>query len=64
MIVVNVKKGESIDRALKRFKQQCQKAGVLKDFKKSNYYLKPSEKKKIARNQARRRLRKAMAAQS
>ena len=58
MIVVNVKKGESIDRALKRFKQQCQRAGVLKDFKKSNYYLKPSEKKKIAKNLAKRRSRK------
>ncbi len=63
MVVVNVQKGESIDRALRRFKQQCQKAGVLKDYKKSNFYLKPSEKKKIARNQARRRLRKLMAAQ-
>lgn len=61
MIVVTVKKGESIDRALKRFKQQCQRAGVLKDYKKSNYYLKPSEKKKIARNLAVRRSRKAAA---
>ncbi len=58
MIVVSLKKGESIDRALKRFKQQCQRAGVLKDFKKSSYYLKPSERKKIAKNHARKRYKK------
>ncbi|RMF63688.1 MAG: 30S ribosomal protein S21 [Calditrichaeota bacterium] len=61
MIVVNIKKGESIDRALKRFKQQCQRAGIHKDLKKSSYYLKPSEKKKIARSLARRRYRKLLA---
>ncbi len=58
MIVVNLKKGETIDRALRRFKQQCQRAGILKDLKKSSYYLKPSEKKKIAKNYAKRRARK------
>lgn len=58
MIVVNLKQGESIDRALKRFKQQCQRAGIHKDVKRSSYYLKPSEKKKIARSMAKRRYRK------
>ena len=58
MIIVNLKKGESIDRALKRFKQRCQRAGIQKDVKKASYYLKPSERKKIARNQAKRRHRK------
>lgn len=58
MIVVNVKKGESLDHALKRFKQQCQRAGIQKDLKKVSFYLKPSEKKKIARRLASRRYRK------
>lgn len=60
MIIVNVKKGESIDRALKRFKQQCQRAGIHRDVKRSSYYLKPSERKKIAKSQARRRYRKLL----
>lgn len=64
MIVVNLKKGESIDRALKRFKQQCQRAGIHRDLKKSSYYLKPSEKKKIAKSMARRRYRKMISMNS
>jgi len=58
MIIVNVKKGESLDHALKRFKQQCQRAGIQKDLKKVSFYMKPSERKKIARRMASRRYRK------
>ncbi|MFQ5823821.1 MAG: 30S ribosomal protein S21 [bacterium] len=58
MIVTILKKGESLDHALRRFKQQCQRAGIHKDLKKSSYYLKPSEKKKIAKRLAHRRYRK------
>jgi len=58
MIVVTVKDGESIDRALKRFKQRCQRAGIHRDVKRASFYLKPSEKKKLAKNLARKRYRK------
>ncbi|MFQ6115248.1 MAG: 30S ribosomal protein S21 [bacterium] len=58
MIVTILKKGESLDHALRRFKQQCQRAGIHRDLKKSSYYLKPSEKKKIAKRLASRRHRK------
>ncbi len=58
MIVVNVRKGEPIDKALKRFKQSCQRAGIQRDLKKSSFYLKPSERKKIAKNLAKRRYKK------
>jgi small subunit ribosomal protein S21 len=59
MIVTVLRKGESLDHALRRFKQQCQRAGVHKDFRKSSYYLKPSEKKKLAKRLASRRYRKS-----
>lgn len=59
MIVIILKKGESLDHALRRFKQQCQRAGIQKDLKKSSYYLKPSEKKKIAKRLSNRRHRKS-----
>ncbi|MFQ5864190.1 MAG: 30S ribosomal protein S21 [bacterium] len=59
MIVTIVRKGESLDHALRRFKQQCQRAGIHKDLKKSSYYLKPSERKKIAKRLASRRHRKS-----
>lgn len=58
MIVVTLKEGEPIDRALRRFKLRCQRAGVHRDAKRASFYLKPSEKKKLAKNLARKRYRK------
>ena len=37
---------ESIDSALKRFKKQVEKGGVLSEVRRREYYEKPSEKKK------------------
>ena len=35
---------ESFDRALKRFKKKCEKAGILSDLRKHRHFEKPSEK--------------------
>jgi len=59
MIVITLRDGESIDRALRRFKQRCQRAGIHRDVKRKSFYLKPSEKRKIAKNLAKKRHRKA-----
>lgn len=45
-VAVLVKPGESIDSALKRFKIQVEKAGVLESLQRASYYLKPSAAKK------------------
>ena len=37
---------ESLDRALKRFKKQVEKGGVLSEVRRREYYEKPSERKK------------------
>ncbi|MGQ0794142.1 MAG: 30S ribosomal protein S21 [Deltaproteobacteria bacterium] len=37
---------ESIDSALKRFKKQVEKGGVLSELRKREFYEKPSERKK------------------
>lgn len=37
---------ESIDSALKRFKKQVEKGGVLSEVRRREYYEKPSERKK------------------
>lgn len=42
MIVVNVKENESIDRALKRFKKQFEKTGVLRALRSRKHFVKPS----------------------
>ncbi|NIR51936.1 30S ribosomal protein S21 [candidate division KSB1 bacterium] len=54
MVVTVVKKGESIDKALRRFNHKCQVAGIKKDLKKTSFYLKPSERRKLAKKRAAR----------
>ena len=43
---VIVEPDESFETALKRFKKQCEKAGLLSEFKKRQHYEKPSVKRK------------------
>lgn len=42
MIKVPVKEGESIDRALKKFKRKYERTGVLKEVRRRQAYSKPS----------------------
>ncbi len=42
MIIVPVKEGESIDRALKKLKRKFEKTGVVKELRKRQKYTKPS----------------------
>ena len=46
---------ESFDRALKKFKKKCEKAGILSDLRKHRHYEKPSERRKREVNAARRK---------
>ena len=47
MVEVSVKKGEELQRALRRFKKKYEKAGILKEVKRKSFYLKPSAAKKL-----------------
>ncbi len=58
MTKVSVREGESIDRALKRFKRKVEQAGILKEVRKREHYLKPSVKKKLKARAAEARARK------
>ena len=42
MIIVPVKEGENIERALKKFKRKYEKTGVVKELRKRHQYNKPS----------------------
>ena len=48
---------ENFERALKRFKKKCEKAGILSDLRKHRHYEKPSERKKRKVDAARRKTR-------
>jgi small subunit ribosomal protein S21 len=59
-----LREGEDLDRALKKFRRQVQRAGIFRDMKKHRSYEKPSEarrrKTKAAERRRRRRARKAV----
>ncbi|HVS02656.1 MAG TPA: 30S ribosomal protein S21 [Thermoanaerobaculia bacterium] len=56
MPVVYVKDEESFENALRRFKRKCEKAGVLTELKKRQYFEKPSVKRKRKALQARKKI--------
>lgn len=47
MIVVPVKEGENIERALKKFKRKYEKTGVIKELRRRQQFDKPSELKRL-----------------
>lgn len=42
MIIMPIKEGENIERALKKFKRKYEKTGVLKELRRRQYFTKPS----------------------
>ena len=48
MIIVPVKEGENIERALKKFKRKFERTGVIKELRSRQQYDKPSVKKRAA----------------
>ena len=55
MSTVRVGENESLDNALRRFKRQCVKSGVLTELRKRECYEKPSVKRKKKAEAARKR---------
>ncbi len=55
---IKVREGESFEQALRRFKKQCEKAGILSELRKREYYEKPSMKEKKKRAQAKKRAKR------
>lgn len=56
MVKVKAKINESLDQLLRRFKKTCEKEGLIRDVKRSNFYEKPSE---VRRRKQKLALRKA-----
>jgi small subunit ribosomal protein S21 len=44
---VKTRRGENIDRALRRLKKKMDKEGTLKDLRNRRHYQKPSEKNRL-----------------
>ncbi|HEY5123659.1 MAG TPA: 30S ribosomal protein S21 [Ignavibacteria bacterium] len=58
MIKVVVQDGESIDKALKRFKKKYEKSGVLKEFRRRQFFVKPSVERKMDKDRAVRKTKR------
>lgn len=57
MVGVRVREGENIDDALRRFKKQCERDGILQEIKRREFYKSPSvlRKEKLAESRRRRK---------
>ena len=52
MIIVPVKDGENIERALKKFKRKFEKTGVVKELRSRQQFDKPSVKRRLKMERA------------
>ena len=52
MIIVPIKDGDNIERALKRFKRKFEKTGAVRELRARKNFVKPSVKKRIQMQKA------------
>ena len=60
MPAVKVKENEPVDIAIRRFKRACEKAGVLSDVRKREFYEKPTQVRKRKKAAAVQRYKKKL----
>jgi small subunit ribosomal protein S21 len=52
---ITVREGEPYESFIRRFRRACERAGILREVKRREYFEKPSQKKKRKSAEARRR---------
>ena len=60
MVNVRVREGESIEEAIRRFKRECERNGIMQEIKKREYYRAPSVVRKEKLAEAKRKIRRRM----
>jgi len=60
LIKVLIQDRESVDKALKRFKKKYEKSGILKEFRRRQYFVKPSVERKMLKERAIRKNKRIM----
>jgi small subunit ribosomal protein S21 len=58
MVFVKVREGEPIEDALRRFKRECERNGVLREIKRRGHYVSPGIKRKLKAIESRRKARR------
>ena len=60
MTVVQVRDGDPVEKALRKFRRKVEQAGIRKEIRKREYYLKPGEQRRKKEREAQRRRFKAI----
>jgi len=60
MVNVRVREGESIEEAIRRFKRECERNGIMQEIKKREFYRAPSVIRKEKLAEAKRKIRRRM----
>ncbi|MDR0985068.1 MAG: 30S ribosomal protein S21 [Endomicrobium sp.] len=60
MVNVRIREGESIEEAIRRFKRECEKNGIMQEIKKREFYKPPSILKKEKISEIKRKIRRKM----
>ncbi len=60
MVTVRVREGESIEEALRRFKRECERNGIMQEIKRREYFESPSVRRKKKSAEIKRKLRRKM----
>ncbi|MEK7388628.1 MAG: 30S ribosomal protein S21, partial [Elusimicrobiota bacterium] len=47
MVFIKLREGEGLEEALRRFKRECERNGVLKEVKRREHYMSPAVKRKL-----------------
>jgi small subunit ribosomal protein S21 len=53
VVEIRLKRGESVDKALRRLKKKMDKEGTMKEIRNHRYFDKPSEKRRKKRARSR-----------
>ena len=54
MAEVKIERKEDFEKALRKFKMQCKREGIIKKFRERQYYTKPSQRRREKTKKKRR----------
>jgi small subunit ribosomal protein S21 len=60
MVNIKVREGEFIEDAIRRFKRECERNGIMQEIKKREFYKAPSVLKKEKLAEKKRKIRRKM----
>lgn len=59
MVFIKVRDGETIEEALRRFKRECERNGILKEIKRREYHMSAGIRRKLKLQESQRKMRRA-----